>query len=214
MIIDDVITKEAISDSELNSEEFEMLWTSIHLKINHVSLPGEAEVCLEVLSKRLSLTEAEIYAICWAHYHKDEDIEIEDLAERVGVLYADMLQAILSLEHKGILVEVKDGDDVLSEGVMDRILSVFNANKLSDIKAKETEVEKKPVKKRFALDILKDASLCAINSHLWLDDFYKSVEEGADEETVRRGDLAADIITYISYKPPHDDEEYYEDEDE
>ena len=40
------------------------------------------------------------------------------------------------------------------------------------------------------------------------------IEEGADEETVRRGDLAADIITYISYKPPHDDEEYYEDEDE
>ena len=180
MIIDDVITKEAISDSELNSEEFDMLWTSIHSKINHVSLPGEAEVCLEVLSKRLSLSDAEIYAICWAHFHKDEDIEIDELAERVGVLYADMLQAILSLERKGILVEVTDDNDVLSEGVMGRMLSVFNANKLSDIEVKEAEVENKPVKKRSALDILKNESLCAIYSHLWLDDFYKSVEEGED----------------------------------
>ena len=182
MKFDEVITIEAISDSELNSEEFEMLWASIHAKINHVSLPGEAEACLEVLSKRLSMTDAEIFAICWAYYHKDEDIEIDELAERVGVLYADMLQAILSLERKGILVEVKDGDDVLSEGVMDRILSVFNTNKISIVEVKGAEVEKDLKKERSALDILKNASLCAILSNSWLDDFYKVIEEGADED--------------------------------
>ena len=39
-------------------------------------------------------------------------------------------------------------------------------------------------------------------------------EKDADEDTVKRGDLAADIITYISYKPPHDDEEEYTEDDE